>query len=69
VLEKKHRVIRVLEVEAEMYEKDAKRLAESASYVGAPDHKHKLEALSAEAQEKAAAIRSRIQQMQSALRN
>ena len=40
--------IRLLEVEAETSETQAKRFAELASYTNAPEHKLKLEALSAE---------------------
>ena len=64
-LEKSERAIRVLEVDAEMNETQAKRFAELASYVNALEHKLKLEALSAEALEKAVTIRARIRKMRS----
>jgi hypothetical protein len=60
VLDKVERAIRVLEVEAEMNEEQAKRFAQFASYVNALEYKLKLEMLSAEAMEKAGAIRTRI---------
>ena len=69
VLDKAEHAIRVLEVEAEMSEKQARRFAELASYVNALEHKRKLEALSAEALEKAVALRTRIRQMRKAPQN
>jgi hypothetical protein len=69
VLDKEERAIRVLEVEAEMNEAQAKRFAELASYVNVIDDKLKLEALSAEALEKAVEIRSRVWRMRSSRRN
>lgn len=63
MLDEAERAIRVLEVEAEMNEAQAKRFAELASYITAIDHKMKLEALSAEALEKAVAMRSQIRLM------
>jgi uncharacterized OsmC-like protein len=63
MLDKVERTIRVLEVEAEMNEEHAKRFAELASYVNALDYKLKLEALSAEALERAVAIRTTIRRM------
>ena len=69
VMNKDERSIRVLEVEAEMNEQQAKRFAELASYVNGLEHKLKLEALSAEALEKALAIRTRIRQMRKAPEN
>jgi hypothetical protein len=69
VLDKSERAIRVLEVEAEMSEKQAKRFAELASYVNAIEYKPKLEALSAEALEKAVAIRIQIRRMRDHPRN
>lgn len=69
MLDKAERAIRVLEVEAEMNEKHAKRFAELATYVNAREHKLKLEALSAEALEQAVAIRTRIRQMRKAPQN
>ena len=69
VLDKAERAIHVLEVEAEMNEKQAKRFAELASYVNGLEHKVKLEALSAEALEKAVAIRTRIRQIRKAPEN
>jgi hypothetical protein len=65
VLDKAERAIRVLEVEAEMNEAQAKRFAELASYVNGIEYKLKLEALSAEALEKAVDLRRLIRQMQS----
>lgn len=69
VMNKDERSIRVLEVEAEMNEQQAKRFAELASYVNGREHKLKLEALSAEALEKAVAIRTKIRQMRKAPEN
>jgi hypothetical protein len=69
VLDKSERAIRVLEVEAEMSEEQAKRFAELATYVNALEYKAKLETLSEEALEKAVAIRTRIRQMRQALHN
>jgi len=53
LLDKLERAIRVLEVEAAMNEERAKRLAELASYINPSEHKLKLEALLAEAWDKA----------------
>ena len=64
MLDKAERAIRVLEVEAEMNEAQAKRFAELASYVNAIEYKLKLEALSAEALERAVDLRRLIRQMQ-----
>jgi hypothetical protein len=69
VLDKSERAIRILEVEAEMNEKQAKRFAELASYVNGVEDKLKLETLSAEALEKAVALRTRIRQMRKAPEN
>jgi hypothetical protein len=69
VLDKSERAIRVLEVEAEMNEKQAKRFAELASYVNAIEYKLKMETLSAEALEKAVALRTRIRLMKNHPRN
>jgi uncharacterized OsmC-like protein len=69
VLDKSERAIRVLEVEAEMNEKQAKRFAELATYVNAVEYKVKLETLSEEALEKAIAIRTRIRQMRQSQEN
>jgi hypothetical protein len=52
--------IRVLEVEAEMRVEQATCFAQLAAYVNAIEYKLKLEALSAEALERAIAIRARI---------
>lgn len=68
-MDKVERAIRVLEVEAEMNEEQAKRFAQLASYPNALDCKLKLEALSSEASEKAVAIRTRVCQMRNAPRN
>ena len=69
MLDKSERAIRVLEVEAEMNEKQAKRFAELASYVNAIEYKLKMETLSAEALEKAVALRTRIRLMKNHPRN
>ena len=69
MLNKAQHAIRVLEVEAEMNEKQAKRFAEFATYVNALEHKRTLEKLSAEALEKAAAIRTRVRKLRSASHN
>jgi hypothetical protein len=62
-MDKAERAIRVLEIEAEMIEEQAKRFAQLASYRNALDYKLKLEALSSEALEKAVAIRTQVRQM------
>jgi hypothetical protein len=69
MLDKVQRAIRVLEVEAEMNEKQAKRFSELAAYVNATEYKMKLEALSAEAVEKAVALRIQVRHMQDHPRN
>ena len=69
MLDKVERAIRVLEVEAEMNEAQAKRFAELASYLSPSDHKVKMEALSTEALEKAAEIRSQICHMRAHEKN
>ena len=69
MLDKAERAIRVLDVEAEMNEKRAKRFAEFATYVNATDDKRTLERLSEEALEKAAAIRTSIRNMRGAPQN
>lgn len=56
-------------LEAEMNERQAKRFAEFSTYVNAPEHKHKLEMLSAQALERAASIRVKIRQIRSAPTN
>ena len=63
MLDKLERAIRVLEVEAEMNEEQAKRFAELASYLNVSDHKIKLQVLSEEAAKKSLAIRNRIRLM------
>jgi hypothetical protein len=62
-MDKAERAIRVLEIEAEMIEEQAKRFAQLASYPNALDYKMKLEALSSEALEKSVAIRTQVRQM------
>lgn len=61
--------MRVLEVEAEMTEAQAKRFAELASYNNAAHHKLKLEALSAEAMENAKAIRDQVRRRRDQQKN